>query len=165
MGWLTNVGRSAHYHLGVTDPISCVSKMIMKGLAIVAVSAFVALTVAQLKTAQIVGDWEGESKCVNLTASPGCHDEHVIYHIASIANKPNQVRINADRIANNKPVAMGEIIFTVDGKASTIANEMVINGNKLYWDFVVKGDKMSGTLKNGDKVVVRRISLTAHKKG
>lgn len=136
----------------------------MKSFAIAAAIAFVALAVADLTHKDVVGNWEGESICVNLKVAPACKNEHVIYHISSVANKSNQVQVNADKVVNKVPVPMGEITLTINGKASTLSSDMTYNGNRLLWDFEVKGDRMNGTLRNGDKVVIRRISLKAHKK-
>ncbi len=136
----------------------------MKSWILLGSAALVAVAVAQLTVSQVTGDWEGDSKCVNLNAMPGCKDEHVVYHIIPIHRNSNQVLINADRVVDKKPISMGEILFTIDGKGSAINNEMMINGSKHYWNFVIKGDKMTGTLKNKDKVVLRQITLKAQKK-
>jgi len=57
-----------------------------------------ALAPAQSKpadgAAEILGTWEGESKCT-VPSSP-CHDEHVVYEIATEKTATSSLKLDAD---------------------------------------------------------------------
>ena len=132
----------------------------MKGIWIVAGCVGAAVIYGQLSAEKVVGNWEGDSKCVDLVAAPGCHDEHVMFHVLPVKDKPSMLLIKGDRLANQKWIWMGDLDFVVDSKKSTLRCDMKMNGNHSVWDFSVKGDKMTGTLTQlPENKVVRRISV------
>jgi hypothetical protein len=132
----------------------------MKWLPTIAITAFVTLTFAQLTTQQVIGDWEGESKCVDLKAAPACKDEHVIFHILPVPKKPNEVLVHANKVINKREEEMGDLTFTVDSKMSTIQNVFERNGKKGVWLLAIKRNEMTGTLTLlPNNVIVRKISL------
>src|SRR5918911_659020 len=49
---------------------------------------------------RLVGDWSGESVCVNKEKFPACHDEQVGYHVVVASGKTDTVTITADKIVN-----------------------------------------------------------------
>ncbi|HYJ91834.1 MAG TPA: hypothetical protein VEV84_11040, partial [Pyrinomonadaceae bacterium] len=69
--------------------------------------------------AKLIGNWSGDSICVNKERFPACHDEKVIYHITKVADKPNTVNLSADKIVNGKPEFMGAFDFVYDPKKQT----------------------------------------------
>jgi hypothetical protein len=138
----------------------------MKVISVLASVALVALTAAQLKNSQLVGDWEGESKCVNLKVSPACKDEHVIYHITPVVSDKGHVYVRADKVVGGKPLVMGYLTFTIDAKTSSIRNEFTLRKSHGIWKLSVKGKEMTGTLtKLPENVVVRQVTLHFRKKG
>jgi hypothetical protein len=50
---------------------------------------------------KLVGDWSGESICVNKEKFPSCNDEQVVYRIVVASGKTDTVTITADKIVNN----------------------------------------------------------------
>src|SRR5690242_8039634 len=69
--------------------------------------------------AHLLGDWSGESICVNKEKFPACKDEVVIYHITKVADKPNTVNLSADKIVDGKPEFMGAFDCIYDAKKQT----------------------------------------------
>ena len=137
--------------------------------AVVASGALVALTVAQLSAPQLTGDWEGDSKCVNLVAAPACKDEHVIFHITRDLDKfnhpvPNGILVRADKIVNKKHLTMGYLDFKLDAANFTISTFYTKNKSRGAWIFTVKGNTMTGSLtKLPDNVVIRKVTLKKKK--
>lgn len=43
--------------------------------------------------ARLLGNWSGESICVNKDKFPSCSDEKVVYHITRVADKPNSLSL------------------------------------------------------------------------
>src|SRR6185503_16292342 len=89
-------------------------------------------TVAQVETregtqggeiSKLVGDWVGESVCVNKEKFPACNDEHVVYHVVVASGKTDTVTITADKIVNGKPEAMGTFDFVYDARRRTLTSE------------------------------------------
>jgi hypothetical protein len=102
--------------------------------------------------ANLVGDWKGESKC-QVKNSP-CHDEIVVYHIKK-ENEPDKFKVDADKIVNGQPVNMGTLDFIYDQKDQTFTC-VFKNGT---FKFIIKDNRMDGTLITTDNVLYRRISL------
>ena len=142
----------------------------MKSLILLCSAALVAVAVAQLTVPQVAGDWEGDSKCVNLNAMPGCKDEHVIFHMTKIidkANKPssNSILVRADKIVDKKPLTMGYLTFKLDNANFALINDFKTKNMKGEWNLKVKGNTITGTLtKFPENAVVRKITLTRKKK-
>jgi len=107
-------------------------------------------------TESIGGDWEGESICTVHPSS--CHDEHVIYHVTE-PDSDGKLQINADKVIDGKPEAMGTLDCTYDKNHSAIACPM----RGWIWEFTIAGTSMTGTLKMPDGTLFRRISV--RKKG
>lgn len=105
----------------------------------------------------LTGAWDGTSLCTNLKALPACHDEHVVYHITQ--KSPKMIHLVANKIVDGKEEWMGDIDFDVNGDHLT--NEMTNRrGEKALWDFTVKDDRITGTLKLlPSGTVVRKIDV------
>src|SRR5262245_18466389 len=106
---------------------------------------------------KLIGDWKGESLCVNKEKFPACKDEVVVYHFTEVKDKPNTVHLSADKIVNGKPEFMGAFDFVYDAKNQTLTSEYKNERVHLLLEFVVKGDLMEGTMVSlPDKTQVRR---------
>lgn len=133
--------------------------------------AFVAVcpTVAQVEKSEgaqggeiskLVGDWVGESICVNKEKFPACNDEHVVYHVAVASGKTDTVTIAADKIVNGKPEAMGTFDFVYDARTQTLTSEFKNERVHAIFELTVKGDLLEGTLSTlPERTVVRRIKV------
>jgi hypothetical protein len=109
---------------------------------------------------KLVGDWFGESICVNKEKFPACHDEQVVYHIVVASGKTDTVTISADKIVNGKPEAMGTFDFIYDAKRRTLTSEFKNERVHIIFEFTVKGDVLEGTLSHlPEKTVVRQIKV------
>ena len=112
----------------------------------------------------LVGDWKGESICVNKEKFPSCNDEVVVYHVKKIADKPNSVNLSADKIVNGKPEFMGAFDFIYDEKKQTLATEFKTERVHLLIEFLVKGDVLEGSIISlPDNTQARRIKVTKDK--
>ena len=100
----------------------------------------------------LAGDWTGESICTVHPSS--CNDEHVIYHITE-PDSAGKLQINADKIVDGKPEFMGTLDCSYDKQHSIIACSM----SQGFWEFVVRGKTMNGTLKLRDGTLYRKISV------
>jgi hypothetical protein len=106
-------------------------------------------------SAEVLGSWEGESKCA-VTDSP-CHDEHGRYRIRADKQNPAQLNLDADKVVDGSPVFMGTLACQYHAESATLR----CTGNAAKpddWEFHVSGDTMTGTLKIGaEKTLYRRI--------
>jgi len=115
--------------------------------------------------AQLIGDWSGESICVNKEKFPACHDEKVVYHITRVADKPNTVNLSADKIVDGKPENMGAFDFVYDSKKQTLTSEYKTDRVDILMEFAVKGDVLDGTMTSlPDKTQARRMTVKKDKK-
>src|SRR4051794_9131279 len=80
-------------------------------------------TVQDSEIAKLIGDWYGDSICVDKQKFPACNDESVVYHIKEVAGKPDTVNLSADKIVNGKPEFMGAFDFVYDPKKETLTGE------------------------------------------
>ena len=130
-------------------------------------------TVAQAETSEraqggeiskLVGDWSGESVCVNKEKFPACNDEHVVYHVVVASGKTDTVTITADKIVNGKPETMGTFDFVYDARKQTLTSEYKTDRVHIIFELAVKGDLLEGTLSNlPEKTLVRRIKVKKDK--
>jgi len=109
---------------------------------------------------KLVGDWIGESICVNKEKFPACHDEQVVYHVIMTSGKTDTVTISADKIVNGKPEPMGTFDFIYDAQRRTLTSEFKNDRVHIIFEFAVKDDYLEGTLSNlPEKTLVRRIKV------
>ena len=112
---------------------------------------------------KLVGDWSGESVCVDKEKFPACHDERVIYRLA-VSSKPDVITVTADKIVNGKPETMGVLDFIYDAQKQTLVSEFTRNNRRGVWEFSVKGNTIEGTLTTlPDKSLVRRVKVQKDK--
>lgn len=113
---------------------------------------------------QLVGNWSGESICVNKEKFPACHDEQVVYRIVQRPSKSNTLTVTMDKIVSGKPENMAVLDFVYEPQKKTLSSEFTRNGRHGIWEFVVKDDLMDGTLTTlPDKTLVRRIKVKKDK--
>jgi hypothetical protein len=108
----------------------------------------------------LVGDWSGESICVNKKKFPACNDEQVVYHVTVAQGKTDTVIIAADKIVNGKPEAMGTFDFVYDARKQTLTSEFKNDRVHIIFELAVKGDLLEGTLSTlPERTLVRRIKI------
>jgi hypothetical protein len=100
---------------------------------------------------QLVGNWGGMSLCQ--VKPSACHDETVVYHLSNPHD--GKITIQADKIIDGKPVAMGTSAWTYDKPTRSLKWEMP----RGTWKLVVDGDVMDGTLTGPDNVIFRKVHL------
>jgi hypothetical protein len=102
----------------------------------------------------LAGNWIGESICQ--VKDSACHDEKVIYRVTE-PDAAGKLTIDADKIVNGQPQDMGVLDCTYERAGQKITCE-ISNG---IWEFTVKGNEMTGTLKlkDKDKTLFRKISV------
>jgi hypothetical protein len=118
-------------------------------LAVVLVSAVPALRQdkdASDSLSKVLGEWEGESVCVDKNR-PACKNEHVVYHIKKKDGEADTVTMRADKIINGKPEEMGVLDCKYDASKSTLTCEFTVNSTHGVFEYAVKGAEMDGTLK------------------
>ena len=116
------------------------------------------------EVSKLVGDWSGESICVNKEKFPACNNERVVYHVVVASGKTDTVTITADKIVNNKPETMGTFDFVYDARRQTLTSEFKNDRVHIIFEFAVKGDFLEGTLTNlPDRTLVRRIKVKKDK--
>jgi len=113
---------------------------------------------------KLVGDWSGESICVNKEKFPACNDEQVVYHVVLAAGKTDTVTISADKIVNGKPVPMATFDFVYDARTQTLKSEVKNERVHFIIELAVKGDLLEGTLSTlPERTTVRRIKVKKDK--
>ena len=116
------------------------------------------------EVSKLVGDWFGESICVNKEKFPACHDEQVVYHVVVASGKTDTVTIAADKIVNGKPQAMGTFDFVYDARKQTLTSEFKNDRVHIIFEFAVKGDLLEGTLSSlPERTLARRIKVKKDK--
>lgn len=109
---------------------------------------------------KLVGNWSGESVCVNKEKFPACTDEQVVYRIVVATGKPDTVTITADKIVNGKPETMGVFDFVYDAQKRMLTSEFKNSRVHLIFELAVKGDVLDGTLATlPDRTLVRHLKV------
>jgi hypothetical protein len=115
------------------------------------------------ETSKLIGNWSGESVCVDKEKFPACHDERVIYRVAA-SSKPDVLTVTMDKLVNDKPETMGVLDFIYDAQKQTLSSEFTRNNRHGIWEFNVKVDTIEGTLTTlPDKSLVRRVRVRKDK--
>lgn len=122
---------------------------------------FVAFAVAQSNPSrnisEILGTWEGESKCT-VPDSP-CHNEHVIYELAADKNPSSHLKLDAYKVVNGERQFMGTLRCEYDAAKKVLS--CTIRGKDFdVWEYTLSGDTLKGTLMlDSGKTLYRRISV------
>jgi hypothetical protein len=105
----------------------------------------------------LLGTWEGESKCA--AADTACHDEHVIYRIATVKHVPGKLALHGYKVLKGQLIFMGTLECLHHPDQATLT----CTGNtpkKDIWEFKISGRVMTGTFTRGEeKVPYRRINV------
>ena len=113
---------------------------------------------------RLVGDWKGESICVNKDKFPACKDEVVVYHVKKIAHKPNVVNLSADKIVDGKPEFMGDFDFVYPRPKYVLLTDFKNERVHLTIAFDVKGDVLEGGIFTfPEKIQARKIKVKKEK--
>jgi len=116
------------------------------------------------EVSKLVGDWSGESICVNKEKFPACHDEQVVYHVVMASGKTDTVTITAEKIVNGKAEAMGTFDFIYDAPKRMLTSEFKNDRVHGIFELAVKGDLLDGTLSTlPERTLVRRIKVKKNK--
>ena len=108
----------------------------------------------------LVGNWSGESVCVDRERFPACHDEQVVYRIVKSDDKPETLHITMDKIVDGKPELMDEFDFKYDDRAHALVAEFTRHGRRGVWEFKVNGDVIEGSLVTlPEKKAARRVRV------
>ena len=125
---------------------------------------FVPSVQAQNNVDNLVGDWSGESICVNKEKFPACKDEVVVYHIKKVAGKSNTVNLSADKIVNGKPEFMGDFDFIYLANKHVLLTDFKNERVHLTIAFDVKGDVLEGGMFTfPEKIQARKIKVKKEK--
>lgn len=109
---------------------------------------------------KLVGNWSGESVCVNREKFPACNDERVIYRVVKTSGKSDTLTITMDKLVNGKPEFMAVFDFVYNAQQRTLSAEFERSRGRGLWEFEVKGDLLEGTLTTlPDKTLVRHIKV------
>jgi hypothetical protein len=122
------------------------------GLAVTLLSLGTLASFAQ-KTNAILGKWKGESLCT-VKPSP-CHDEIVVYEITAPAGKNGMFVWKADKIVNGVQENMGSLDCSYAADTRVLTCDLP---NKAVWSLTVQGDSMTGTLRQADGTLYRKVS-------
>lgn len=113
---------------------------------------------------RLVGDWSGESICVNKEKHPSCHDEVVVYHFKKVEGKENTINLSADKIVNGKPENMGDYELLYDAKTQSLTTEYKNERVHFTIEFVVKDNVIEGGMYSfPDRTQARRMKVTKNK--
>ena len=107
---------------------------------------------------QVLGAWEGESVCT-IRDSP-CHDEHVVYDIASDPHGPadRKLEIDAFKIVNNEKQFMGTLHCKYAAPTLSCTGN---TGHDDLWTFTVEGSTMTGELRiDKERKLYRKIRVS-----
>jgi hypothetical protein len=108
-------------------------------------------------SAEILGTWEGESKCV-MPSSP-CRDEHVVYEIAEEKTATATLKVDGYKIVNGERQFMGTLRCNYNASAKNLSCTFRGKDND-DWEFILSGDTLQGTLTTeSGKTLFRKITV------
>lgn len=107
--------------------------------------------------AEILGTWEGESKCTVPTSS--CHDEHVVYEIALEKTATSSLKMDGYKIVNGERQFMGTLRCNYNPSQKNLT--CTFRGKDYDdWVYTLSSDTLQGTLTiDSGKILYRRISV------
>ena len=107
---------------------------------------------------EVIGMWEGESKCT-VPGSP-CKDEHVVYEIRAAEGGADKVSIDAYKIVSGARDFMGRLGCTYEAKQKVLRC-IYQSRTRDEWEFHLSGNELRGTLVIGEeKQLYRRVRVT-----
>jgi hypothetical protein len=125
--------------------------------SLVLLPIFTAAPQSKSSLAEMIGTWEGESKCT-IPDSP-CRDEHVIYEIALDKTTSGGLKMDAFKVLNGKRDFMGTLRCECDSVKKTLS---CTSRGKSFddWEYALAGDTLQGILTiNSGKTLYRKINV------
>ena len=114
--------------------------------------------------AEIIGTWEGESKCT-VHDSP-CKDEHVIYEIVPETDKvaPAPLKLDGYKVVNGERQFMGTLHCEYDSVKKNLS--CTLRGKNFDdWEYTLSNSTLTGTLTvDGGKTLYRKITVKKNSK-
>jgi hypothetical protein len=105
----------------------------------------------------IIGTWEGESKCT--APNSPCHDEHALYKIFADKKDPARLSMDGYKVVNGEAQFMGTLTCEYHPTRSTLSCS-ANTAKQDDWEFQISGSTMTGTLTIGsEETLFRRLSL------
>jgi hypothetical protein len=107
--------------------------------------------------AEILGTWEGESKCT--APSSPCRDEHVVYEIALEKTATSSLKLDGYKIVKGERQFLGTLRCDYNPSKKNLS--CTFRGKDYdVWEYTLSGDTLQGTLTiDGGKTLYRRISV------
>ena len=139
---------------GIAWPRDGILSHIFAGALVLPVAFAAAQSSSARDNAEILGAWEGESKCT-LPDSP-CHDEHVIYEIAADKNVSSGLKMDGYKVVNGERVFMGTLRCEFEARKKTLS--CTSRGKDFDdWEYTLSGGTLEGTLTINGKTRYRKI--------
>jgi len=128
--------------------------LLSAGLACVSLSA---QSKPANSSAEILGTWEGESKCT-VPSSP-CRDEHVVYEIAEEKTATATLKMDGYKIVNGERQFMGTLRCNYNASSKNLS--CTFRGKEYDdWEYTLSGDTLQGTLTtDSGKTLYRKITI------
>ncbi|MBA0086554.1 MAG: hypothetical protein HRJ53_16360 [Acidobacteria bacterium Pan2503] len=139
---------------GIAWPRDGILSLIFAGTLFLPVAFAAAQSGSSRDNAEILGAWEGESKCT-LPDSP-CHDEHVIYEVSTDKNVSSGLKMDGYKVVNGERVLMGTLRCAFEARKKTLS--CTSRGKEADdWEYTLSGDTLEGTLTINGKTRYRKI--------
>jgi hypothetical protein len=138
------------------------SPLLSLALSLTCLCAFSRIA-AQKEAANVLGEWQGESKCTVLD-SP-CNNEHVLYKITRTRNSRSELSLAAYKGPSEKGPSdarefMGTLLCHLESSRATLTCT-AHTAKHEEWIFQIDGDSMVGTLTiDPDKLIYRRVNVS-----
>lgn len=117
--------------------------------------AFAAASGSPRDSSEILGAWEGESKCT--VHDSRCHDEHVIYEIAADKDASGGLKMDGYKVVNGERVFMGTLRCEYQA-AKKVLSCTSRGKDSDDWEYALSGDTLEGTLTINGKTPYRKIT-------
>ena len=139
---------------GIAWPRDGILSRLFAGTLFLPVAFAAAQSGSSRDNAEILGAWEGESKCT-LPDSP-CHDEHVIYEISADKNVSSDLKMDGYKVVNGERVFMGTLRCEFEARKKTLS--CTSRGKEADdGEYTLSGDTLEGTLTINGKTRYRKI--------
>lgn len=108
-------------------------------------------------SAEVLGTWEGESKC-KAPSSP-CRNEHVVYEIAEEKTATATLKMDGYKIVNGERQFMGTLRCNYNASEKNLSCTFRGKDND-DWEYTLSGDTLQGTLTtDSGKTLYRKITV------
>jgi|SRR5215472_2248157 len=139
---------------GIAWPRDGILSRIFAGALFLPVACAAAQSGSSGDQVEILGAWEGESKCI-LRDSP-CHDEHVIYEISADKSVSGGLKMDGYKVVNGGRVLMGTLRCEFEARKKILS--CTSRGKDSDdWEYTLSGDTLEGTLTINGKTRYRKM--------